>query len=61
MKLALDKYVILLPIRMLNNPPVVDILKHITCDLLLMTAAPPIWISDWINMSMGVEPAGFPW
>lgn len=25
-----------------------------------MTAAPPIRISDWINMSMGVEPAGFP-
>lgn len=50
----------MLPIGMLNNPPVVDILKHITCDLLLMTAAPPIRISDWINMSMGVEPAGFP-
>jgi hypothetical protein len=46
---------------MFNDPPVVDIFKYITCDLLLMTAAPPISVSDWIYMSMGVEPAWFPW
>lgn len=58
--MTLDKYVRFLPIWMFNNPPVVDILKDITCDLLLMTAAPPIRISDWINMSVGVKPAMFP-
>lgn len=58
--MTLDKYVRFLPIWMFNNPPVVDILKDITCDLLLMTAAPPIRISDWINMSVGVKPARFP-
>ena len=43
---------------MFYDPPVIHIFEDITCDLLLMTASPSIWVSDRVNMSMGVEPAG---
>lgn len=38
-----------LPARVFDDPPVVDVFKGITCDLLLVRAAPPILIPEHTN------------
>ena len=43
---------------MFYDPPVIHIFEDVTCDLLLMTASPSIWVSDRVHVSVGVEPAG---
>lgn len=43
--------------RVFNNPPVIDIFKTVTRDLLLVGATPPIRILDRVVMSMGMKPA----
>lgn len=48
----------LLPARIFDDPPVVDIFEGITGDLLLVRAAPPIVIPDWIVDFVRMEPAG---
>lgn len=45
-------------IRSLYNPPIVDIFEAVACDLLLMTGASFVRIADWVNVGMGVQPAG---
>lgn len=34
------------PVRVLNDPPVVDVFERVTGDLLLVRAAPPIFIPE---------------
>lgn len=45
-------------IRSFYNPPVVDIFEAVACDLLLMAGASFVRIADWINVGVGMQPAG---
>ena len=42
---------------MFDDPPIVYILEHVACDLLLMTAATAIWIFYRVHMRVRVQPA----
>ena len=50
-----DEY---LPVRSLDDPPVVDIFECVAGDLLLVRGSSTIRVSDRIHVFMRVEPAG---
>jgi len=49
-----------LPVRPLDDPPVVDVLVGVAGDLLLVGGPAPVRVPDRIDVLVAVEPAGLP-